>query len=52
MLSAVVVRKGEEEIPGRGFFNLAKSLGYDMKNRREFWKTERDKVYEKNAADN
>ncbi len=33
-------------MPGKGFFQLAESLGFDTENRREFWEAERDKVYQ------
>jgi len=37
MLSAVVVYKYGEQMPGPGFFDLARSLGYRIKDETEFW---------------
>ena len=44
MLSALVVVK-EENIPGSGFFELAKQLGYDTKDHDTFWAEEVNRVY-------
>jgi hypothetical protein len=30
MLSAVVILKGDEPVPGKGFFSLARELGHDV----------------------
>ena len=32
MLSAVVIHKGDDHLPGKGFFSLARSLGRDAGN--------------------
>jgi hypothetical protein len=51
MLSAVLI-KTQVNIPGRGFFKLAKDLGNfqgdikDNKDRRKFWEDELQAVYE------
>ena len=44
MLSALVVVK-DENMPGSGFFELAKQLGYDTKNHDTFWAEEVNRVY-------
>jgi hypothetical protein len=44
MLSALVVVKGENT-PGLGFFELAKKLGYDVKEHDVFWAKEVKRVY-------
>ena len=44
ILSAFVVRKGDNQIPGSGFFRLAEKLGKEFDNRREFWKAESQRV--------
>jgi hypothetical protein len=47
MLSAVAV--GTSDVPGQGFFVLAKRLGkisdIHSRNRYDFWNAEREKVY-------
>ncbi|MEX0682700.1 MAG: hypothetical protein WD904_04200 [Dehalococcoidia bacterium] len=41
LLSAVVVHKGDDEIPGAGFFKLARELGtYKGGDRKLYWTTE------------
>lgn len=50
MLSVVVVHKHGDQMPGPGFFELARSLGYDTGDREEFWIKELQKVYRAWAA--
>lgn len=45
MLSAVVVHKTDDERPGQGFFELAKSLGRDTSDIEECWNAELKRVY-------
>ena len=45
MLTVVVVHKHGDQMPGQGFFQLARSLGHDTKDREAFWIGELDKVY-------
>ena len=45
MLSAVVVHKSGDQIPGAGFFDLAESLGLHINDRKEFWIQELNRVY-------
>ena len=45
MLTVVVVHKSGDGMPGSGFFELARSLGYDTRDRVAFWATELDKVH-------
>jgi len=49
MLSVVVVHKDGDQIPGKGFFQLAKELGHDIENQEEFWVDELRKVYRVHA---
>jgi len=44
MLSVVVVRK-ENHRPGKGFFELAKTLGRDVSDKDKFWVNEVKRVY-------
>ena len=44
MLSALVVIK-DENIPGSGFFELVKQLGYDTKDHDTFWAEEVNRIY-------
>jgi hypothetical protein len=44
MLSVVVVHK-EDNMPGKGFFELAKILGRDVSDKEKFWVNEVKKVY-------
>ena len=44
LLTAVVVHKGGDERPGPGFFELARSLGYEIADRDRFWIQELRKV--------
>ena len=45
MLSVLVVHKSSDKRPGSGFFELARSLGYDTSDREAFWIRELQKVY-------
>ena len=45
MLTVVVVHKHGDQMPGPGFFQLARSLGHDTKDREAFWIGELEKVY-------
>ena len=45
MITALVVRKSGDQRPGRGFFELAERLGYDISDREEFWIEEVNKVF-------
>ena len=45
MLTVVAVHKQGDQMPGPGFFQLARSLGHDTKDREAFWIGELDKVY-------
>ncbi len=40
MLSVLVVYKGQDQMPGPGFFELAKSLGRDVSDKLKFWSEE------------
>ena len=44
MLSVVVVHK-EDNMPGKGFFELAKILGRDVSDKEKFWVNEVKRVY-------
>ena len=45
MLTVVVVHKQGDQMPGQGFFKLARSLGHDIRDREAFWIGELEKVY-------
>ena len=45
MLTVVVVHKHGDQMPGPGFFQLARTLGHDTKDREAFWIAELEKVY-------
>jgi hypothetical protein len=46
LLSAVVVHKGDDEMPGDGFFKLAKELGrYRGGDKKIYWAMELKQVY-------
>ena len=45
MLTVVVVHKGGDYRPGPGFFELARSLGYETSDREGFWIQEFAKVH-------
>lgn len=45
MLSALVVHKSGDKLPGQGFFDLAKRLGRDVKDQAVCWAIEVEKVY-------
>ena len=44
MLSALVVHKTGDRMPGSRFFELAEELGRQVSNKREFWTQERKRV--------
>ncbi len=45
MLSVVVVYKRGDQMPGPGFFELAKALGHRFQDETEFWLEELRRVY-------
>jgi len=45
MLSVVVVYKHGEQMPGPGFFELARSLGHQFRDETQFWIEELRRVY-------
>jgi hypothetical protein len=45
MMTALVVRKNGDQRPGRGFFELAERLGYDVSDPEKFWVDEVNKVF-------
>lgn len=51
MLTVVVVHKRGDQMPGPGFFQLARSLGHDTADREAFWIAELKKVYQAWSAD-
>jgi hypothetical protein len=44
MMTALVVRKNGDQKPGRGFFELAERLGYDVSDPVKFWIEQVSKV--------
>jgi len=44
MLSVIVVHKHGDMEPGAGFYDLANSLGFDVKDKMKFWISELHKV--------
>jgi hypothetical protein len=44
MLSALVVHKHDDQIPGKGFFDLAKKLGRKVSNKDQCWVEELNRV--------
>ena len=46
MLSVIVVHKTGDQIPGPGFFKLAKSLGRRVTDKEAFWVAELSAVHE------
>ena len=50
MLTVVVVHKHGDQMPGPGFFRLARLLGHDTRDREAFWITELGKVYRASSA--
>ena len=44
LLSAIVVRAGAHD-PGPGFFNLARQLGFEWEDDRQFFEEQRDMVW-------
>jgi hypothetical protein len=49
MLSAVVVHKNDDDLPGEGFFKLARELGRDTSDQLAFYVAELNLVYESNS---
>jgi hypothetical protein len=45
MMTALIVRKNGDERPGRGFFELAQRLGYDISDPQKFWLGQVNKVF-------
>jgi hypothetical protein len=45
MMTALVVRKNGDQRPGRGFFELAERLGYDVSDPEKFWIEQVNKVF-------
>jgi hypothetical protein len=45
MLTVVVIHKSGDMEPGKGFYELARSLGRDISNREKLWAAELEKVY-------
>lgn len=46
MISVVVVHKEGDKRPGKGFFDLAKELGYDVSDRELLWVQQLKKVHD------
>lgn len=46
MISVVVVHKEGDKRPGKGFFDLAKELGYDVSDRESLWIQQFMKVHD------
>lgn len=46
MISVVVVHKDGDKRPGKGFFELAKELGYDTSDRESLWIEQLRKVHD------
>jgi hypothetical protein len=52
MMTALVIRKNDDQRPGAGFFELAERLGYDVSDPEKFWIEEVNRVFaswQKNA---
>jgi hypothetical protein len=45
MMTALVVRKNGDRMPGQGFFELAGRLGYDVSDPDKFWIEQVNKVF-------
>jgi hypothetical protein len=45
MMTALIVRKNGDQKPGRGFFELARRLGYDVSDPEIFWLEQVNKVF-------
>ena len=50
MLSAVVIHKGDDYLPGDGFFKLGRELGRDPSDRVSFHIVELQRVHDSFAA--
>jgi hypothetical protein len=46
LLSVVVVHKNGDQEPGKGFYELADSLGFDTSDRQVFWIAELNRVFD------
>jgi hypothetical protein len=46
LLSVVVVHKQGDMAPGKGFYELASSLGFDASDREAFWIAELNRTFE------
>lgn len=46
MLSALVIHKHGDQVPGNGFYDCAKQLGRDVSDRTKFWAVELQRVYD------
>jgi hypothetical protein len=45
MMTALVVRKNGDQKPGRGFFELAERIGYDVSDPEKFWIEQVNKIF-------
>ena len=45
MMTALIVRKNGDQRPGRGFFELAERVGYDVSDPEKFWLDQVNKVF-------
>ena len=45
MMTALVVKKNGDQRPGRGFFELAERLGFDISDSEKFWLEQVNKVF-------
>jgi hypothetical protein len=45
MISALIIYKGEDQLPSPGFFDLAKRLGRDISDRVRCWSDEVNRVH-------
>ncbi|MDE8345844.1 MAG: hypothetical protein POH28_06675 [Acidocella sp.] len=50
MLSVLVVHKNGDQMPGRGFFELGKALGYNVRDELKFWTEEFSKVLDAHGS--
>ena len=50
LLSVVVVHKQGSQMPGKGFFKLAQSLGHDTTDNLTFWIEELERVHDRYSA--
>lgn len=45
MMTVLIVRKNGDQRPGRGFFELAERLGYDVSDPEKFWNDQVNRVF-------